>query len=1026
VLDDLKGTYPFAPQRGATSTPDGRYFFIAEGGSVAICDTVDGAGAPNQPGMETELKRPVVGRHGAMPVRILLDPEAQDPPIDGPNDVLYLPAGRSGFWVMGADVRPGVGFPNPATRIDDSGNNDPQVQKSRRWCSDVAWFEVGGVKYLAVLFQKVDQNRLRIYDMNAVRAVANSGGPETGQELQALLDVKLNKHPSPATIYSLATPAAEVMSGSLALGLDVDVVDADTVDLYVAMGPHGLAKVRVADNLGLGAAVTWGPVFGDGTSYAGQHPRYGNYVMSLKDDSTNPATYVLERAEAPVFADVVVQNDSVGHYLYAAVDHLNWLRFDLANQTWGPDMPIDHHEGTDIQSSWDEDQMRLVPVPTQGLDKGPYSFVRQIAIAQHPTYGPILAVSGHRNPFWKGNLQYTEGPPYDTNIEGGGTSANAPAKNRTALYLLNKTFTNLDYNVDTWVEFGGRMLSFPPIQSDPTVVVLFHHLGIDKDKVNSMREFSSTGSCKIGLRPEIQPTMPADPDANSNWVIIRDENEVLGSNCYSLGISEQRPELLLLGSHDAGSEQDGHIVTVPGVGTEVNFELREQLPGKREDSYVLPLIGEGASQWVNPANSNEFIAWGVRINPFYDSDPNQQDDQLEPQWTAQFIDWSQTVPVETKRVFVAGVDDRFDQQGRHYYMSTGINKLMDAQYVGLPAQNNATKQLFALNMGIRTPQAIVVVSREQVQGGIGGAGNEDMLEFPQHLTVLRRLNTHPEYDWVDETAAGAKQWWLSGVTDVADLLGAHGAIFNFPPKFFPVWNDATGDMKAWVLAAPCGKVWSDENWPGMEDPVDWGTPDPYWVARQGQAMVQFWPVEVVDSGGNPGGTPDHLDVGIDPEGNTRLPRFFGPGDGMAIDVESVLLNRADGTPGSYCLVADWGGRLAITDITEILSGAPNTDLAVDWLWDDSPPSTLDNRPQNITSVCVDKVSADKAYLYVGVRRTGIQILKFKPNDVGNELTEVKVLQTTSSPFGMVLRDEAGVKHLLVADSHGGLRVYGKK
>jgi hypothetical protein len=150
--------------------------------------------------------------------------------------------------------------------------------------------------------------------------------------------------------------------------LDVDV-DADVIQgegeaaLYIAMGTHGIVRVK-ASATGSGAitsTTTWGPMFGtdcpgnydddDSATPTGQNAsgfaadRYVNidWVVVDRNEHFDEVT----RSDPPVFLDVAVQNDADGHFLYAAVDHLAWVRFDL-DDTWTPGIPIDHHEGEDV------------------------------------------------------------------------------------------------------------------------------------------------------------------------------------------------------------------------------------------------------------------------------------------------------------------------------------------------------------------------------------------------------------------------------------------------------------------------------------------------------------------------------------------------------------------------------------------------------------------------------------------------------------------------------------------------------
>lgn len=162
----------------------------------------------------------------------------------------------------------------------------------------------------------------------------------------------------------LTNPAAKVYGGGWIQGLAVDVVHRETpsepldvVDLYLAMDCEGLARVRVTEHAtnptGLTlSAVRWGPRFGDGSHYANtlSARTYGNW--GVRDLSRSHTYNEVERNDPPHFLDVAVERragsggapDQV--YVYAACDHLGWVRFALnAALDWNDTVTLDHHEG---------------------------------------------------------------------------------------------------------------------------------------------------------------------------------------------------------------------------------------------------------------------------------------------------------------------------------------------------------------------------------------------------------------------------------------------------------------------------------------------------------------------------------------------------------------------------------------------------------------------------------------------------------------------------------------------------------
>jgi len=178
ILDTLEAIYPFSKANGMVSTPDGTYLYSAEGGGIAVLDTSTG-----QTGMDFPLKRFALGREGPIAVRMRLDEGAD--PLDEEDDILLLAAGRDGLWATSASLAPlVVGVPVNTVRIDDSGNMLGADQYSRRWCCDVNFVRVGGNDYVAALFQKKNQSRLRFYLLSDVHTTF-ADGIETGNELVA-------------------------------------------------------------------------------------------------------------------------------------------------------------------------------------------------------------------------------------------------------------------------------------------------------------------------------------------------------------------------------------------------------------------------------------------------------------------------------------------------------------------------------------------------------------------------------------------------------------------------------------------------------------------------------------------------------------------------------------------------------------------------------------------------------------------------------------------------------------------------
>ncbi|MFT7671154.1 MAG: hypothetical protein ACI8X5_003871, partial [Planctomycetota bacterium] len=281
-MDELIAAHAFGSEGPVTSSPDGKCAYLAEGGAIALINADHDD--PNSSGnFKTPLWRKQVGSIGVVPVEIAIDPGysfVEPINANAPNSLLYIAGGRSGFWVMDAgvvDLTPAGGWdPYKATRIDNSGTTNTASQNSLRWCNDLKFMTVDGATYVVVLFARVDKSVLRVYDIEDVRLAAAQAG-EFGNELAPLFNVKLQSIPN-------------VSGDAYAFGMDVDEVDSTHSDIYVAMGEHGIFRVRFEDTTGSLALSTpatpveLGPYFGDSSPYVTHDSTlYGN-VNYYKDD----------------------------------------------------------------------------------------------------------------------------------------------------------------------------------------------------------------------------------------------------------------------------------------------------------------------------------------------------------------------------------------------------------------------------------------------------------------------------------------------------------------------------------------------------------------------------------------------------------------------------------------------------------------------------------------------------------------------------------------------------------------------
>ncbi|MFQ5459917.1 MAG: hypothetical protein ACE5EL_03905, partial [Anaerolineae bacterium] len=570
VLDTLHLTHTSSSTKAILANDDGTRLWIGEGGVLTFIDTA------TQAGFETPIKRVPIGLTGVMPVRMALDPEAALMPGNAPADLLYVAGGRHGLWVMEADLDPSV--VNSAARVDDSGNTDPATQLNRRWCCEEDFMQLDGEWYLLALYQRLGRSRLRVYKLADVRPIAT--GPETGGEIAPLVQVVLGNHPS-----APPKPALSV-SGSIAMSMDLDVVDAtpgaEVVDVYVAMGFHGLVRVRFTPaDVNIPAppqippappAPAWGPIFGDGSYYNTSTSAipsyasldwYSDFEFTDLADRDHPGVDIVDRAEFPLFADVAVENDSYGHYLYAAVDHLNWVRFDL-DLPFDHTTPIDHHEGQPrANQPWGEIQFDLVtqnPAPAT-----PWGFTRAIDIVEaNPAsgLGPILVVTANGLDFHHGSIQFTEGAALDTLFRSGGTKAEAgdiKGQARTIFYRIADGF-QAGFNAENWLDFGGRNQCLPPTQNDPntSIIKVLHNNMLNQPGDPPPSPVDETFMSLVVIPQHLTPgDAPLGPDT----VFIRDQCDFLGRKTFSITSSIVDPDLLLFAGKDGGVMPDGFLAT---------------------------------------------------------------------------------------------------------------------------------------------------------------------------------------------------------------------------------------------------------------------------------------------------------------------------------------------------------------------------------------------------------------------------------------------------------------------------------
>jgi len=369
----------------AMATDDvGNWLFSAEGGKLAIVDLhgIDDSTPANPDPFDDPLRvhRVDIGPWGVRPAALLLDPEGDldkdsgddDNASNDREDLLYVAGGVMGLWVLEARTSMAIPDDNDIVRVDDSWNGIQTQVNGFHHCNQLETITVGGVDYLIATFARKGKSTLRFYRLSRLRDLAEAGAPNpdgTGAEIAPDHIVPLPARPG------FSQPGSA--TSSFPTGIAVDQA-ASPVRIFVSMRTHGVVRVTPVGNATgiVYSDVEWGPMMGDGSPAAANEPVgfagiYHNLDYRIMSRAVEFGD--IERSEPPVYTDVAVQNDTIGHFLYCTVDHLNWVRYDLSG-AWASTLAIEHHEGEPVsipgQVGWrtDDGYPALAPPFTYGPD----------------------------------------------------------------------------------------------------------------------------------------------------------------------------------------------------------------------------------------------------------------------------------------------------------------------------------------------------------------------------------------------------------------------------------------------------------------------------------------------------------------------------------------------------------------------------------------------------------------------------------------------------------------------------------
>ncbi len=1037
-----------APSRptGLLVSKSGRFVYAGEGGMIAVLEPTDAAA------MRTAVKRFPVSSRGILPVAMALDPllDVEEAAGDPADALLFVAAGRDGLWIVGADPR--EGYPNPAVRVDDSGNTNPTSQMGRRWACDLDFATVGGVDYLLCLFAKADQSRLRLYRLSDLRNLFTTAQGETGQELAPALQVLLNDNPDTTSDWH-----------SFAFGMTVDHQHAleNGADVYVALGAHGLVRVRLAPPQSGPNPTTFaqaGPWFGDGSVYAdpmrvdqqGKHLHGfdpgGFYKHEIYDDVRHwnriASPPNLERSHPPIFTDVAVH----AGFVYAAVESCGWVRFSLTSQPWGPTLPVDHHEGwhnpsTIATGGTEEVLLSLGPPPPAPTSQNPEpqpepTWTRRIVVSDTDC-GPVLAVTT-----FPVHLSYQPGVRNDGRSLGtpdlavdsisldaleGMTGEHA----YTLLYDLSgaNPFTAAVANHGLRIALGGEEVCVPAVQphcATQTVARWLFYAGHRSSPVSSLDEFADflteppplPPSGADGVHATYRVLSEFDPPAQFQEIWVRGRNDRRGRYARTVSSSLLDERILITGGNDNGVMTDGALWLCDD-----SFRLGDPpTPGTQTDTRNLQggILFNPRAQWLGTGTqAGKGFYWGTVGGRWaltrYSGGQGICDDPL-----------GQAPSREVFRRF-EGPLDRFLYGGRNHYRMGTVNAEYDAYYAA-KADEPGARLVFASRAG--SDWGVVVLRLDVLEPLLPSTPTTDAL--PADSALVGNLVTHSEFSRVNSATVASNsdprfQFIARG--------GLDGDVTTLAPSVFPIPQEEPTDPR-WFLAIPSAFIAFP---PDLTLPPEMGTLDPTELppapfdTRYRHGLIQI--IEITD-----GWRRINPDQPSDPTG-------FTTGGSPDLPIWSIVCERENSYIGHlevvahgdehYIFACDVGGELLVYRMSDVLAlppGAYTEQQLASFASFVVSDDVTDPLKGPLYSVALDTVAwvdvyeaqREETYVYLGVARVGVEVLRFEPAAIDPQarLEYLGIVQTPGETEGLWIRTDpvSGQRQLLIGNTVGGIRV----
>ena len=906
VFDELVASYPASmPTANVASTDD--WLMVAEGGTLTFHRAGPGE---RQIDFERPVKRARIGTTGVRASEL-----ARDPGLDlddGPDadDVVYVAGGRLGLWAMRVSDVPPPTDSDSASRIDDSSDGDPARQDSARYCNAVEVVSIGGTDYLVALFSAKDDNRLRVYDLEDVRAVVASG-VELGAELPPIVDVPIRSNPGAGRQVQ---NGQEFGAYAMGLGLDALARSTDEVEIYVALAHAGVARaVLTPDHLMLPTAlsvdVIWGPAYGTGTPQHAQDDTLRDFRffdIGFDGERVEPPV----RVDPPPCTDVATENGPAGQFLYVAAESAGWLRYDISDAaSWGPAIPIDYHHFPPAAEPGDPDGEPLCKVEPGGIEN---LFADRIAfLATENTR--VLVVTTERRPHAFQFNARTQGRILDSSAGRFNGVAEALLAEIDALFCNTLVYDAalLDQDggppevleVARRIQRGGSDLSLYRAPTGPDDWILdATGCGLSQSELS--------GSVLGATRARF--TGPAPPSSK----LVRDTGQFFGRFSKMVGASIVHPDVFLSSTNDSGLASDGIVALCEDV-LDADFTCFPCGEGDGPDNRSAHgAIWNPGAQWLpdfqlaapysvmvagqGPESGSQ--GHRFRVDLMLAGNP-ERDPCLFPEAPDLLARWD-----------FDQVNDSLRQQAQRFLWSE-----LDETY---NAENDA--EIEALFVGMTAiGEGVQVLNRTALERYCArnlppaGSAGEDIVMYPDLdqagdgggvKVYVRHLLTHREYYPVITAAE----------SDDRDRFNRKSRLlpWNGLPQLFRVNQ---GGSPRWILAAPAGQITFPADHPviqtdgelyDFEGPARFSEQHPEWrpearyLANHRHAMVQFFDVT------------DPLDIAEDAAGVAQplaakeiISPDFGSG---AIFVETLQFGQG-ANQQTFVFVVDFAGRLLVYD-----------------------------------------------------------------------------------------------------------------